>query len=66
LRGCVKDRRAPNVCLAAGIGQHGEARAPIGGVGRAAHEAVRLEAIDELRDIRLHARQTVRELPEGE
>lgn len=47
-----------------GVGNHGKARAAIGGVRRASDKAIRFQPIDELRDVRLDTREPVRELPE--
>ena len=50
--------------LAAGGREHSETRAPIVWIGRATHQAVGFEPIDELRDIRFHARQPRRQFAE--
>src|ERR1035437_8179380 len=55
----------PEPCLArfaAGGCRHGEPRSPVARIRCARHEAIGLQAIDELRDVRLHARQAIDEL----
>ena len=64
--GDLEDLQSARMRGAPRVREHGQARSPIGRVGGAADEAVGLEPIDELRDVRLHAREPIRELPERE
>lgn len=43
-----------------------ETRSAVAWIVRASHEAVGLEAIDQLRDVRLHAPETIGQLTEGQ
>src|SRR5690606_547391 len=45
--------------------KHGQARPAIGGIGEPLDEPIGLEPIDKLRDVRLHARQSFGQLPQG-
>jgi hypothetical protein len=60
--GFAVDAGAFLVGLPPGIGDDGQARSTIAGIGLARDQAVCLETIDELRDVRFHAREPVGEL----
>ena len=64
--GIVVDAGALFAHAAPEIGNHRAPTAFVERIGLARDEAIRLEPIDQLRDVRLHAGETIGELPEGQ
>ena len=60
------DLATPGVCDSPGLGQHRQSGSAVVRIARPAYEAVGLEAIDQLRDVRLDAGKAFGQLAERE